>query len=1126
MSTATATQTLADIVSVRPRFGRSVHLERDLAARSTTPDNYYLTPSAIEALQGVLRAQHTPTDRALTLIGPYGAGKSAFVTFLARLVSEPKFEKEVKLPAKFPAVPKLLPVPVVGSRSALGPALLTALRHALATAPGEPTIPTALLTAEQKPNPRNLANAYLAASQAVAAAGHHTGLLLLVDEAGKFLEYAANHPQAGDIFALQELAEAASRAPESAPLWVITVLHQNAEAYANRLGRTQQAEWAKVAQRFRQLPLFPSDVERMDLIGRALRQSPSLHLNGHLSDLLVPVLAPNSQFLPTGLAGSRFEKLARAAYPLHPVTLLAVPALFRRAGQSHRSLFNFLEGQENGALGSFLLEQTYDPADPAFFPLDGLFDYGRDVLLAHYTGPTARPWLEAVELVAQAQEKDPALSSLATRALKCIALLSWLRETRLPASRVVLTAALGADTPAALDELERRSLVVWSRARGSFRLWEAGDVDIEAELTTARAALAGDVLLAATGDATLFPLPRLVARRHSFRTGTLRPVGVEVLRPDQLLARAAERPADLAVLLCLANDPLAQALAEQEAQRLRQPNLLIAVALETEALREAAYHLAAARVVADTVTALAGDRAGRRELALRRHEAENLFRAEWSRLFGPALGGEGTTPTTAAAAALAANWYWQGETQPLADARAFSRQLSLLADHTFSRTPTLRNEILNRRQLSSAGAAARGALVKAMLSKGDSARLGFTGFPPEFAMYASVLSATGLHYLTSDGMWAWRAPAAVGNHDPYNLVPVWEAIERLVFQATEPLALPDLYEQLRAAPYGIADGVLPVLLATFRRVREGDTSLYREGLFLAEEKEADWELLLRRPDMFAIADSRVTGARLAVVERIAQATKVEPQLVPVVRRLLRMQAGLPEFTQQTRRLPAAALALRDAFQQAKAPEYLLFKSVPAALGLPSWSADTPADPVRVDQFFSLLNESLKAWDSAFPAARAEARDHLLQSCGLPPGPESWLALHPRVKALPMLTLPPLLVPFVSRFTDTENPAADLDRVLALVANRPPNLWRDTDLANFPSYAAPFGAALQAAWGGGVAAPAPARPRVSVAERKQVKQLLVQFDQVARPAEGPRPPAHLVRAAVLEWLDGLEDAPKA
>nr|GFD04146.1 hypothetical protein [Tanacetum cinerariifolium] len=227
---------------------------------------------------------------------------------------------------------------------------------------------------------------------------------------------------------------------------------------------------------------------------------------------------------------------------------------------------------------------------------------------------------------------------------------------------------------------------------------------------------------------------------------------------------------------CLAPNADAEAEALADAQRLAQPNLLIAVALETEALRDAAYHLAAARVVLENVPAMLGDRAARRELALRRHEADAIFRAEWSRLFSPALGAEGLAVDATTASAT---WLTQARIIELPDARSFSRRLSELAENTFRDTPVLRNELLNRRQLSSAGAAARGALVKAMLNQGEQERLGFTGFPPEYAMYASLLHATGLHYQTAEGSWDWRSPAETPT-DRAHLLPVWRAIERLV----------------------------------------------------------------------------------------------------------------------------------------------------------------------------------------------------------------------------------------------------------------------------------------------------------------------------------------------------------
>ena len=229
------------------------------------------------------------------------------------------------------------------------------------------------------------------------------GLLIVVDELGKFLEFAATHPREGDVFVLQELAEGAARSGEN-PVLVLGLLHQNPEAYASRLSRAQQAEWTKVAQRFRQVTLFPSDIERMDMVGRALEHKEGLHLNGHFE----PLVSACAPFAPTGL-GARFGALAKAAFPLHPLTLLTLPALFRRAGQSHRSLFNFLSGEEPGSLGRFLREHPFKSKDLTLFTVDGLFDYARDVLLLGWNDANARPWMEAVEAVERATHREPAL---------------------------------------------------------------------------------------------------------------------------------------------------------------------------------------------------------------------------------------------------------------------------------------------------------------------------------------------------------------------------------------------------------------------------------------------------------------------------------------------------------------------------------------------------------------------------------------------------------------------------------------------------------------------------------------------------------------------------------------------
>jgi len=92
------------------------------------------------------------------------------------------------------------------------------------------------------------------------------GVLLIVDELGKFLEGAAT--DSGDIYFFQELAEAASRS--KGRFVVVGILHQAFEQYATRLGREARDEWAKIQGRFTDIPLIGGVDEVVDLLGRAI----------------------------------------------------------------------------------------------------------------------------------------------------------------------------------------------------------------------------------------------------------------------------------------------------------------------------------------------------------------------------------------------------------------------------------------------------------------------------------------------------------------------------------------------------------------------------------------------------------------------------------------------------------------------------------------------------------------------------------------------------------------------------------------------------------------------------------------------------------------------------------------
>ncbi len=1026
---------LSELVSVRGRYLRSVHLERDYP--DTHGNGYHWTECALRALAAVSEALERPAARALTVLGPYGAGKSAFCVNLARLLAgthPPSGRVTTPPPGWVPRGSRLLPVLLVGSRQPLAPALLQALASALERN-GYRRLLDRITSDGQwpsgDPSPRQVADTYRRAAELSSDAGAD-GVLLIIDEMGKFLEYAALHPSTGDLFALQEMAEAASRSGDH-PLILLTVLHQSAEAYAQKLGQLHQAEWAKIAERFSQIAFFPSDLERIDLAGRALQHAPELRLNGALEQL-----SESCEGLGLGQAGPRghLRSLAKAAYPLHPVTLLALPALFRKTGQSHRSLFGFLSGDEPFALGRFLRETPFNESAPPLYPPDALFSYAADVLQAGWSGSgIARQWAEAVESIDRACD----CSATAQRLLRCIALLGILRDPRLPASAEVLGLSLtgcdGAAPPLgpALEELLRHRLIAYSRVREAYRLCDGGDVDVEEELSRTRLGLpAGSTLHVAQ---ELCPPSGWIARRHSYVTGTVRSVTARPCAASTIEAALAKGEGSLEVLLCLATNPGEVGQALGALQRIKKPNVAAVVAVESPVLREAAQDVAAAHLVQQNTPALQGDRASRRELDVRRREAEGIFRSEWDRLLGP-----GSSDAT---------WIYRGEQLSVGSARAFSELLSRMADETYPAAPHLRNELLNRRSLSSAAAAGRRALIEAMLLHGTKPRLGLSGYPPELSMYECVLRASGVHRELEGGQWWFVPPEPT---DPAHLAPVWSALERELFVDPPRLrAVADLFSVLNSPPYGITEGVFPVLLCAFLLANSHETTLYREGSFLPEPTVADWEVLLRRPELFSVAGCRVTGERLRVVERLARGLKTEPAVVPIVRSLIRMVKGLPEHAWRTRRLPSQVLALRTAIDRAQSPERLLFHDLPYALCLTE-TQEQSVTPWSVDAFFAALNRALHAWQEVTPATIQRALDRLQQACGYPAGQAGWAALRGRATQLEGKVTEPTLQSLVRRLVETHDEQSAKESVLGLVGQRPPGSWTDLDVDRFPSHA--------------------------------------------------------------------------
>ncbi|MGB3615036.1 MAG: hypothetical protein WBA10_14685, partial [Elainellaceae cyanobacterium] len=351
--------TLSSYFSINRRYYRSVNLVRDLDKLNSV-QGYIPTERSADALRRILTAlSQQQAHRAWTITGVYGTGKSAFAHYLLALCADQdNLVKQEALAVAHQAFSKDSPV-----LQAIETIPERGLMRAAATGQREPlswTVARALVACGErfwkgrdKPdfwldladyrvelnsrgNPTISNQQVLDLLEAMVRAAE-TPLLLVVDELGKSLEYAAHNQGVDDLYLLQQIAELEIEGAHQ--VYFLSLLHQSFAGYSKRLAAVEQSEWSKIQGRFEDIPFAESPGQMTRLIGQAISQAqaePVLDAVHHRADDWSKALAPMLA------EGDISTEVLAAAYPLHPVTALVLPLLCTRYAQNDRSLFTFL----------------------------------------------------------------------------------------------------------------------------------------------------------------------------------------------------------------------------------------------------------------------------------------------------------------------------------------------------------------------------------------------------------------------------------------------------------------------------------------------------------------------------------------------------------------------------------------------------------------------------------------------------------------------------------------------------------------------------------------------------------------------------------------------------------------
>lgn len=1055
------------VLNPKGRFLRSVNLERDFSD-STALDGYVVTPQVSLCAQRLASGLRPNSgQRAWRVTGDYGSGKSSFALFLAHLFSESRSvlpvsqRRAVDFSSLGIARPQLFPILISGSREPLGSTLLRSLllstAHAYVHKKTQLEIVRAsrrLISAIEKGKTvdHEIVKLLEHFAELMVSSKRASGILLLIDELGKFLEFGAAHPERQDVHLLQLVAEAASRSG-SKQLFVVGLLHQGFSSYADNLSPLAQREWEKVAGRFEEM-IFSHPLEEIaSLVADAL----------NVREQRVPtevVKAARKGMRSTlklgwyGASASRstLEALASKMYPIHPSVLPVLTRLFSRFGQNERTLFGFLLSDELFALKEFAGSHRLGLG--SFFQLHHLYDYARSSFGSRLSAQSFRSHWNHIESLIESFHTN---SEMELNLLKTVGLLNVLDATNLIATEEALMVALGfasghdsIELKSALRRLRSKHVLYDRGVAGGLCLWPHTSVNLEVayEDSCKTVSAARENVMQAVMD-HLETRP-VVARRHYIETGTLRHFAVRYASPDSIEkaaeAETLEEDGRIVVALCATEEERRRALRTVQTGQIKKSDLaVVAVSRPLQMLSGLVQEVRRWEWILQSTPELANDKFALEEVSRQLATARQSFGKRLRATVGLQSGDESGL-----------EWYYKGRKLNVQSGKSLTSELSRICAQVYISSPRVHNELVNRRSLSSAASAARMRLMEAIFRSPDRSYLGMDSSrkPPEMSIYLSLLRDSGVHRSVGK---RWVLDIPEDEVDVCRLRPALEHIHRILGSARMArVPVRAIFEELRKAPFGIRDGLLPVLLAIFAVANEQHVAFYDTGIFMPKMEGLDVMRLAKVPEAFDIQYCDIGGVRAALFTELLKLFKTgkkvqsRPDLLDIVRPMCVFAAGLPLFAQTTTRLQRTALEVRRVLLESRDPAALVFRDLPKACGFQAFDGNDRLPAAQIHEFVSALRSAITELRMAYPRLLDEMKirvtDGFASDVVLS---KARRVLAERSQRVVIAVSEPRLRAFCNRLIDESLPETEwIESLGSLMCGVPPSKWTDHDFDRF------------------------------------------------------------------------------
>jgi len=975
---------LNQFIEIDNWFSRSINIERD--ATSDSALNSYVPTSVSKKMISSFLEAHTkdiPHQRSWSLIGPYGSGKSSFALFLKGLLSESNslqykiaskklLELDKSLHKKHQKLTSssdgFLTILLTGSMEPIEEKIYESCLKSFLDSDIEPKLKKRLANDYRtKPSKVNselifsllgdIEHALVSSSKSI------KGITIVIDELGKFVEYAGRKRVEGDIYILQELAERAVK-PSKIQLSLIVMLHQSIEHYAKDLDQTTKNEWLKIGQRFEEISFLENIEQSVRIVSKAIIhnfEASQLDKLKKRSNKILKVLADQNS-LPGKLSKEDAEELFLNCYPLHPVTAIILPLLSQKLAQNERTLFSFLGSSETHGFQNLLEEKNLNE----YILPNTLYDYfisnQGSYIADHYTH---RRWIEVQNSLDRLGDESTDLVNL----IKTIGLLNIAGSFgNFKCSRDLLEILF--DKEALVDNLkilESKSLISFRKFNSEYRIWQGSDFDLEQALSHEMAQFE-DFSLSDELNKLLPPKP-VVAKKASVESHTLRVFNTSYLNERDFLSYQANGN-EPKILYLLRDNSLKIKDFKSSINRVSANSIVVAID-SSSGLENMSKELASLRLIFRDYPEIQSDPIAKREVS---DQIEYLEEQISVRLQNSLLD-------------KTASWYWKNKKVVNENTRQFQRFLSTIVNEIYCYSPVIPNELLNRDFISGQGQSARTRLIQAMHSQSEQEDIGLNGklYPPERVLFESLLKLNSLVKFSGEKT-VFVYPAK--NNQFFKTFEMLK--EELLSASSGPITFKEIQEKLSSPPFGIKAGLHPVIFMVFYMTMQDNIALYEDNQFRPYlDSEAIDRFVRTKTNAFSFQLYSFEGQTKLIEEyskefSIESSKKDNSQVLAIARRLTKSMHDLPDFSQNTRAfLSDEAIAFRTTFNLSRSPQDLLFKDIPSALKI----KETGNNKIFSSKLHEVITElessynqllllQMKKIEEAFKIAVSENLNHL------------------------------------------------------------------------------------------------------------------------------------------------------